>query len=306
MRRKIKALPWKKWFLELTGILLGTAMIGVALNLFLIPNKLAAGGISGLGVVIYHLFQLPVGLTIMLGNIPLFLAGWRILGMKMVSRSILGMLALPVMVELFAFLPRPTGDLFLAAVYGGVLLGLGVWMVFRVNASTGGTALAALILNRLTGITVGQGLLWSDILIIALAGAVFGLEIAMYAAISLFVSSWVIDFIQEGFGTAKVALIISRDSREIKEHIFQVLERGVTLMPVKGGFTGDSREMIMCVVNRSQVSPLKSIVYEQDPTALMIIGNAGEALGEGFIEHEEGSRKNRKQEKHEAEQNKKE
>ncbi len=284
---KVKSLPWKRWITEFFGILFGTAIMGIALNLFLVPNKLAAGGISGLGIILYHLYQVPVSIIIIIGNIPIFILGWIILGRKVVSRSFLGMLILPFMVEAFIFLPNLTEDLLLASLYGGVVFGLGIWLVFRVKSSTGGTALAALILNKTTGFPVGQCMLLSDIAIIFFAGIVFGLEIAMYAAISLFISSWVIDIIQEGFGITKVAMIISSSDETIKKCIFEELDRGVTIIPTEGGFTGKKRNMVMCVITRAQVSHLKSIVSREDKEAFMIIGNAGETLGEGFVRHEE-------------------
>lgn len=284
---RIKSLPWKKWIIEFFGILIGTAIMGIALNLFLVPNKLAAGGISGLGIVLYHLYSIPVSLIIIIGNVPIFILGWIVLGRKMVSRSFLGMLILPFMVEAFIFLPNLTEDLLLASLYGGVVFGVGIWMVFRVKSSTGGTALAALILNKISGFPVGQCMLVSDILIIAFAGIVFGLEVAMYAAIALFISSWVIDIIQEGFGITKIAMIISDRSEVIKNSIFDELERGVTIVPIEGGYTGDRRNMLMCVITRAQVSHLKGIVSREDNDAFMIIGNAGETLGEGFIKHED-------------------
>ena len=194
------------------------------------------------------------------------------------------MLLLSAMVEILSFLPSLTDDLLLAAVYGGVLVGGGIWLVFRCRGTTGGTALAALLLNRGFGVTAGQGLLLSDILIIITAAAVFGLEAAMYAAISLAVSSWVIDIIEEGAGVAKVALIITEKSTTVAERIFKEIDRGVTFMQSRGGYTGKERDAILCVVSRAQISQLKHLVYEHDPHAFMIVGNASEALGEGFIE----------------------
>ncbi len=282
---------WKKLISDFIGILVGTAIMAAGLNLFLIPSRLAAGGVSGLGIILFHVIGIPVGLTILLANIPLFLIAYLIMGKKVTAQSFMGMLLLSIWTEALVFLPVFKGDLLLSSIYGGVFLGIGLWMVFHFRGSTGGTALASLLLNRLMGITLGQGLLGSDIMIIIFAGLVFGLEIAMYATISLFVSSWVIDVIQEGFSLAKVALIITTQRKKITERIFEEINRGVTFMSGEGGYTGKSREMLFCVVTRPQVSHLKRVVYEADPGAFMIIGNAGETIGEGFRKQEIESRK---------------
>jgi len=267
---------------EMLGVILGVTIVAASLNMFLIPLQLAAGGFSGLGVVLYHWFGLPVGVTILIANIPLFIAALIIMGKKVVINSVLGTLLLPAMVELLAFLPAVTDDILLASVYGGVFMGVGLGMVFYFRGSTGGTALGALLLNRLAGVSTGQGLVGSDILIIALAGAILGLEPAMYAALSLFIGSKIIDVFQEGLGLVKVALIISDEKDQITNQIFEELDRGVTFLEARGGYTGQSRDMIICAVTRIQVSFLKNIVYRTDPGAFMIIGSATEVLGEGF------------------------
>lgn len=274
----------KRSILEMAGIITGVILTALSLNLFLIPHRLAAGGISGLAVVFYYLFEFPVGLTILVINVPLFIVSYYLLGRGILLRSMLGTLLLSAFVELLAFyLPlTATGDILLASVYGGVIMGIGMGLVFRYRGSTGGTSLIALILNRLTGLSAGQALLGSDLLIIALAIFVFGGEVAMYAALSLFISSWVIDVVQEGLGLSKVALLITSRGHEINERLLQELGRGVTRVEVQGGFTGKPRELLICVVSRLQVAQLKAIVQEVDPASFLVIGNATEVHGEGF------------------------
>lgn len=260
--------------------------MAVGLNLLLVPNRLAAGGASGLAIILFHLWNIPVGLTIFLANVPLFILSYLLLGRKVIQNSFLGMIFLSLFSELFRFLPTFTSDLLLASIFGGVILGFGMWIVFEFGGSTGGTALASLLLNRIKGITLGQGLLGTDLLIIMLAALVFGIEIAMYATISLFVSSWFVDLLQDGFSLVKVVLVITEEKETITRKIFQDLNRGVTFFKGEGGFTGEKREMLFCVVTRPQVARLKHIVYETDPAAFVIIGNAGETIGEGFKEQE--------------------
>ncbi len=269
------------------GILLGSLIMAAGMNLFLIPHRLAAGGISGLGVIFFHLFGIPAGLTVAALNLPLFIAAWFILGPAVVIRSLLGTFFFSLAIEATApYLPAATQDPLLAAVYGGVIMGLGLGLVFRCRGSTGGTALFSLILNRITGLTAGQGLLGSDLAVIGLAVFVFGGEAAMYAVLSLFVSTWVVDLVQEGFGTAKAVIIITVKGEEINRRLLHDLDRGVTRLAGRGGYTGEEKEILLCVVTRPQVTQLKELVYEHDPAAFVIIGNAGEVHGEGFREIE--------------------
>lgn len=276
---------WKRYFGEVLGILVGSIILAVAMNMFLIPNRLAAGGISGLGIILFYLFNIPVGLTIIIANIPLFIAAYVLLGPRVIMRSVLGTVFFSAAIELSApFLPPATGDVLLASVYGGVVTGIGLGLVFRFRGSTGGTSLLSLILNKVAGLTTGQGILGSDLVVIGLTIFVFGSEVAMYAALALFISSWVIDIVQEGLSLAKAALIITTQGEEINRRLLHDLSRGVTRLEGQGGYTGEDREILLCVVTRPQVTQLKAIIHEVDPRAFLIIGNASEVHGEGFRE----------------------
>jgi uncharacterized membrane-anchored protein YitT (DUF2179 family) len=277
----------KRLLKDVPGILVGSIILAVAMDMFLIPNRLAAGGISGLAVILFHAFDLPVGLTIIAANIPLFIAAYILLGSRVVMQSLLGTLFFSAAVELFAaldLLPVATEDLLLAAVYGGVVMGIGLGLVFRFRASTGGTSLLSLILNKVAGLTTGQAILGSDLVVIGLAIFVFGSEVAMYAALALFVSSWVIDIVQEGLSLAKSALIITTRGEELNRRLIHELARGVTRLEGQGGYTGEPRDILLCVVTRPQVTHLKAIIHAVDPGAFVIIGSASEVHGEGFKE----------------------
>jgi len=282
VKTSMKRLRWKKISLELLGIVAGTAVMAAGFNMFLIPHRIAAGGVSGLGVVLFHLYGLPVGLVVLALNVPLFLLAWKFMGWKVVANSLAGTLLLPFMLETLAFLPPVTEDLFLASIYGGILVGLGLGVVFRFHGSTGGTALAALLINRFLGWSSGQGLIGADLLIILLAGVAFGAEVAMLALLSLFITSKVIDVIQEGLSYSKAAIIISDRREEITERIFQELGRGATFLQGWGAYTRSERGIVLCVLPQYQVSRMKNIVREEDPGAFVIIGSVGEVLGEGF------------------------
>jgi uncharacterized membrane-anchored protein YitT (DUF2179 family) len=263
-------------------LLLGIVVMAVAFNVFLIPNRIAAGGISGLGIILLHLFNIPVGLTIFAANIPLLILSWRIIGPRFVINSLIGALALSLSIELLAFLRPLTADLLLASIYGGILVGIGVGIVFRAQGSSGGTALAARIINHYFGLTIGQSFLIVDFLIIALALIFLDAEVALYALLALFVSTKVTDLVQEGLSFSKAALIISDNTREIAARVLTELERGATEIPAQGAFTGEERRTLLVVLSQQEVSRLKAIVRSTDPKAFVVISNVSEVLGEGF------------------------
>ncbi len=273
----------KFYFIDLLGIIAGCLVMAVSMNMFKVPNLLVPGGISGIGVFAYHVLGIPVGLTIIILNIPLFILSYKILGPRLVVQSLVGTFIFSLAVDLTApFLPAATDDLLLASVYGGVIMGIGVGLVFRFRSSTGGTALLSLILAKVTGISPGQALFFGDLFVLALAIFVFGSEPAMYSALALFISIKVVDAVLEGLGLAKQAIIITRSGAEVNERLLSELGRGVTRIEASGGYTGEGREVLLCVVTRQQTSHLKTIIHEVDPTAFVIIGNATEVHGEGF------------------------
>ncbi|HED24393.1 MAG TPA: YitT family protein [Firmicutes bacterium] len=274
---------FKSLLIDFSGILVGAVILAAGMNMFMVPNMLAPGGVSGLAVVAYHLLKFPVGLTIIILNIPLFIVGYRVLGARVVLQSLLGTFLFSLAVEITApLLPAATDDLLLASVYGGLVMGVGVGLVFRYRGSTGGTGLLSLILARIWGISPGQAMLWGDLAVLATAVFVFGGEAAMYAALALFVSVKVIDAILEGLGLAKSAIIITREGEKINERLLYELGRGVTWLEGSGGYTRETREVLLCVVTRQQTAQLKTIIHEVDPDAFVIIGNATEVHGEGF------------------------
>lgn len=273
---------WKKYTREMLGILVGTALTAAAFNMFLIPNKIASGGISGLGIILFHLYNIPVGVTVLLANVPLFILAWICLGWRFVSHSLTGSLLFPLMLGATEFLPLVTGDLLLASIFGGIGAGVGLGIVFRSQGSTGGTALAAQLINHFLGLSSGFSLILADLLIVLLAGVIFSPELAMFALISLFVTSKFIDFVQEGFVISKAALIITPNKELIAEKIMADLGRGVTFFDGRGAYTKQEKGIVFCVISQAQVSRLKKIVKEVDPDAFVIVSSVGEVLGEGF------------------------
>lgn len=270
--------------MDYAGVLLGVFITAVGLSWFLIPSKIAAGGVSGLATVTYYLFNFPVGLTMLALNIPLFLASFKILGLRFGAKTIFGAATLSLMVDLLNEWAFPlTSDPILACVYGGVISGIGLGITFRFGGSTGGTDMAAQILARYFPISVGQALLVVDGFVIILAGLVFGPELALYALVSVFISTKTIDIVQEGQSYAKAAFIIANDPHTIGNIIMESLGRGATLIQAKGMFTGLDRDMLFVIVSRSEIAKLKQIASEIDQRAFVVIADVSEVLGEGFI-----------------------
>ncbi|KKM09914.1 membrane protein [Clostridiales bacterium PH28_bin88] len=271
--------------MEYLVITLGSLLLALGLVLFLIPNKIAPGGVSGLATVIFHVFNLPVGATMLVLNIPLFLTGLRKVGLAFGMKSFFGTVVLSAFIDVLEpMVTAPTRDPLLASIYGGILAGVGLGLVFRAGGTTGGTDLATQIVRRYIKFSAGSVLMVIDGVVIALAGWVFSVELALYALVSLFVSARVIDLVQEGVGYFKAALIISEHSRQISQAILTQLNRGATALEGRGVYTGAEREVLLCVVSRPEVTKLKELVAQVDPRAFVIVTNVHEALGEGFKE----------------------
>jgi uncharacterized membrane-anchored protein YitT (DUF2179 family) len=276
-------MKFKTLLSEYIQIVLGSFISALGLTMFLVPNKIAAGGVSGLATVFHYLFNLPIGWTMLALNIPLFLSGVVFLGKGFGVKTLVGGLLFSIFTEITVDFPVVTCDLMLSTVYGGTILGIGLGVVFKAGGSTGGTDLAAIVLNHfIPSISIGQGVLIVDFFVIVLSGIAFDWELAMYACIALIISSKVIDLIQEGFNYAKAVYIISAKSGEISQKILNEMERGVTFLEAKGGYTLDSKDIILCVITRLEVSRLKDVVYKIDPQAFIIIHDVHEVLGEGF------------------------
>lgn len=263
---------------------LGSFITALGLNLFLIPNRIAAGGVSGIATLLYYLVGWPVGPTMLAINVPLFLAAVHFLGGRFGVRTLVGAVLLSVFVSLTGHLNPLTANTLLAAIYGGIAGGVGMGLVFRAGGTTGGTDLAAALLNRFLRLSFGKGLLTIDSLVITAAGVVFSPELALYALLTLFLTSRVIDLVQEGETYAKAAFIISSEAEAIRTAILHDLGRGVTLLKVEGGFTGRPWQALLCVVTQAELTRLKHTVAACDKQAFVIVGSVYEVLGEGWKE----------------------
>jgi uncharacterized membrane-anchored protein YitT (DUF2179 family) len=262
---------------------IGVVIAVFGLNYFLVPAKVAAGGISGIATILYHLFKAPLGISIAALNIPLFVFGVRLVGKSFAVRTAYSLVLYSVLAEIIPI--PPAQDVLLASVYGGVLMGAGIGLVLRSGGSTGGTDMAARMLNaRSKNTSIAAFMFIIDFVIIGAAGLIFNsLELALYAIASLFISAKVIDFFTDGLTAAKAFYIISDKSEEIAAAIMEQMDRGVTALKAKGVYSGKDKEMLLCVLQwRTEGPKLKSLVKSIDDKAFVIVADVKEVLGEGF------------------------
>ncbi len=266
----------------------------VSLRLFFIPANLASGGVSGISQLINYFTGWPIGLMVLIGNIPLFILGWRFLGgSKFALRTAVAimtyslftdsLLKIPYFVQTSQILINDLrGDIFLNSLYGAIISGIGYGMVYRARGTSGGSDILARILNNWRGVSMTQSYLIVDTAVILSAGFIFGWKQALYAMITLYVSGLVSETVLEGGGTVRTAMIITAHPDEVSTRVMEEMERGITYLEGKGAYTGNSRPVLYCVVSRAEVASLKAIVHESDPEAFIVIGIAHEVLGEGF------------------------
>lgn len=263
-------------------IFLGCLLGAMAYPLFLSPNYISPGGLTGVAMVLNYLFHVPVGTTSLLLNIPLFLIGYRAMGKVFVFRSLIAMLLFSLLIDLIP-LPVATTQPLLGAIFGGVLLGVGLGLILRGGATTGGTDMAArMVHKRFQHITVGVLLFGLDCISVLMAGLFIEVEYALYALICIYINSKVVDMVMLGTSHEKACYIISTQYESIKQVIMNKLERGVTVLHAEGGWTGADRPVLLCVLSPQELTQIKAIVRAADEKAFVFISDAHEVLGEGF------------------------
>lgn len=268
--------------LEYIYVLIGAAIVALAFNVFLLPNKIASGGVSGISTILHATLGWEPAFVQWAFNIPLFIAGVIFLGKQFGVKTLVGTIFLPAVVFLSSGIEPWTHQPLLGALFGGIGVGLGLGIVFRGRASTGGTDLAAQIINKYTGFTLGTCVVLIDGIIVLIAAVVFDIERGLYALIALYVTSKTIDAVQVGFGRSKMAMIITNKQEEVREGILNKIDRGVTKLSAYGGFTDNERPVLMCVVDQTEFTKLKQLVKTLDPSAFIVVMDASEVLGEGF------------------------
>ena len=273
--------------LQIILLCLGTLILSVAINLFIIPNNLSTGGASGIAIIIYYIYKVPVGFTVLLLNIPLFVIALKDLGLKFCSKAIIGTVLLSAFIELtknITSLILIQKDMFLSSIFGGLLNGIGLSLVFKSDSSTGGSDLLAQIIYKKRQLSsIGQILLVIDIVVILANSLVFKtITTALYSVIALYISKKTTDVIFEGVNNTKAVNIISKKGEEISREIIDKTDRGVTISKCIGMYTNEEYTHVISVVTMSELPKVKRIVRMLDKTAFIYISNTKEVLGLGF------------------------
>ncbi len=267
-------------------IILGGFVQALALRTFLIPSQLVGGGISGVAQLLHYLWRTPVGMITLLANIPLFVIGWRYLGgPRFALRTILSVVSFTVFTDILVELTGQapiTDDILLNSLYGGIILGIGLGLVYLGRGTSGGTDILTRILNQRLGMSISLAYMITDSFAVLLAGFFFSWDKSLYGLIMIYLSGVAADMVSQGTNVIREAMIITDETEKVVTAITQGLGRGTTIINAKGGYTNKNRPIVFCVVTAGEVMRLKAIVHEADPDAFMVVGHANEALGEGF------------------------
>jgi uncharacterized membrane-anchored protein YitT (DUF2179 family) len=276
-------------------IFLGASLQAVCFALFLVPGRLAAGGLSGAAQIINRFTGWPIGAMILIANIPLFIMGWKFLGgRRFLARTVFASVVFSVVLDALSFIVPPQGvtsEQILNALYGALLGGIGGGLVIRMKGTSGGTEILARLLSRRFGLPLSQSYLYTDAVVVFLSGLAFSWSHALYALIVLYAWGIVTDFVLEGQSVVRTATIITDRPEAVAKQIMADLVRGVTAWPGTGMYSGQGKQILFCVVSRAELAQLKAIIHEADPNAFVVIGVAHEALGEGFKALAEEARK---------------
>lgn len=284
MKGRMKAL-----FLDFAAIVSGGFIWALGVNIFSVPNRIAAGGATGVATVINNFTGFPVGVSIILINIPLFILSFIFLGRRFTVKTAAAMVLTSVIIDISAvFLPVFTEDKLLASVFGGILSGIGLGIICMRGMVTGGSDLVArLIDKKISFLSYGKTLLIIDFIVVVAAAAAYGdWRSALYAVITIALTSFLIDKLLDGMASGKLVYVVSEDISEVKRIILKDMDRGVTLIPAKGGYSGKDTNILMVSVRNYELPKLKKIIKEASPDSFMIIGNASEIVGEGFASSE--------------------
>jgi len=272
----------KEGLLAYLQIVAGCAIGALAYPMFLTPNDIAPGGVTGVATILHYLFSLPVGITSLVINVPLFLMGYRLLGRVFAFRSLIATILFSLFIDWLPVSAFPA-DTLLSAVFGGVLLGVGLGLILRGSATTGGSDLIAKMIHKhFQHIPVGVILFAIDFCVVVSAAFFITPEAALYALINIFIVARVVDVVVQGFERHQACYIITTHTDAIRQKLLDNLDRGITILNAKGGFSNADRPVILCIISAQELARLKLIVRMEDEHAFVFITNANEVLGEGF------------------------
>ena len=285
MKRLFDPSSAKNFLIDVVFTIIGSALVGAALSVFIEPNDIAPGGVSGLAIALAYITPIRVSIWTLALNIPLLLCAWRILGKRSLIFTLISTVLLSVFIDLSAaFLPAYTNNPLLAACCGGVVTGLGIGMLFLRGISTGGTDLLALLLKRVfPNIPSGTLLMIIDATVVAIAVLIFrDIEVALYSAITIFITSKIVDAMAQGVDYAKVIYVVTDRGDKVTEVLNTYTDRGSTIVPAIGGYTKDDKQIVITVTRRNVLSQTLRLIKQTDPAAFTFVMDATEVQGEGF------------------------
>lgn len=272
----------KELIKDILLITMGAFIYAFGVNYFFVANKLADGGLAGISVILHYLFNFNISITYLILNIPLIIMGYKLIGGQFILKTFYGTAMTSLAFRVFQNYLGVMEDKLIASIFGGLIIGIGLGTIFVGGGSSGGSDILVKILNKYFDIPIGKAFLALDFLVLSVLGLLFGKDIFMYTLVGLFISTKAIDFIQDGFDTAKAVIIISNESEKIKKEIMKETGRGVTILNARGGYTNDVKNVLYCIVGRYEVTMIKRIVKNIDRKAFMSISEVSEVLGEGF------------------------
>lgn len=264
--------------------LLGTMTTGIAIGSFLTPNKIVGGGASGISTIVYHTIGIDPGISFFIINVLFLIAGFRVLGKSFIVKTLLGVTMLSVFTEIFTLLPIYTDNLILAVIFGGILYGLGIGISFAAGASTGGTdIIGRIIQTKFSYMPIGRMLLIVDGIIILISLIAFkNVELVLFGILTLFLSSYSIDFIISKLNVSRLAFVITDNGEEIAKKLISTSPRGVTLIDVKGAYTETDKKMLFCALKESESEEFQRKILKIDSTAFIVFSESQRIKGNGF------------------------
>ena len=279
-----KRLSLKTVAMNIVCFVLGAVLFAVSVDVFTAPNDIAPGGVTGIATMIGNATGLPIGAMTLAINVPIFLLAWIFINFEYAFKSCIGLVFTSIAVDVLApYLPEYTGNVMLASLFGGIIMGIALGLIFMRGSSTGGSDIIARIVHKfLPHITQGNLILFIDAAVVAAACLVYDLEVGLYSIITVFVCSYAIDRVLYGSDTGKLLYIMTGEVEKVNAAINEQLERGTTLLSAKGGYSGEERDVIMCAVRQREAYKVRRMVREIDPDAFIVVSDASEILGEGF------------------------
>lgn len=286
LRDFLSDLLTKETIIDYLYLLFGSVIQAAGMAFFLIPSKLVSGGISGLAQVLNHYSSWPIGVMTLAGNIPLFFLGWQYLGkIKFAARTIFSVTVFSIFTDLLSAWTSHTAitqDIFLNMMFGAVVLGIGFGFVYKGSGTSGGSDIIGRILNQRLCLPISQSYLLTDSISVILGGIAFGWDLALYGLIAIYISGFAAEMISEGSGYFRDVIIITGEPEKITRSVIEILDRSVTQMKGVGGYSGEEKSILYCVIGRNEVNQLKKMVVDADPASFMVVGHTHEVLGEGF------------------------